>query len=96
MRRRRRRRRGGVDLTRSGPWVAVVGLVVLVWLAISTSVYAPWWGVVLHLLVLVPIAVWVSRWARTRPVACTFVPVAGLPVLAVVTAIGVTVGGWSA
>lgn len=96
MRRRRRRRRSGPGLERSGPWIAVVGLVVLVWLAASTMIYAPWWGVVLHLLVLVPVAVWIARWTRTRPVAATFVPLAGLPLLAVVTAIGVTQGGWSA
>ncbi len=94
--RRRRRRRTGVDLERSGPWVAVVGVVVLVWLAFSTMIYAPWWGVAIHLLAVVPVAVWVSRWARTRPAASTFVPIAGLPLLAVITAIGVSQGGWSA
>lgn len=96
MRRRRRRRTSGVKLERSGPWIAVVGLVVLVWLAFSSMIYAPWWGVVIHLLMVVPIAVWVARWARTRPAASTFVPLAGLPLLAIVTAIGVTQGGWSA
>jgi Flp pilus assembly protein TadB len=99
MRRRRRRRsrsRRGLDLKRSGPWIAVVGLAVLVWLAVSTAIYAPWWGVVLHVLVVIPVIVWVARWARTRPVACTFVPLAGLPLLALVTAIGVGYGGWSA
>ena len=94
--RRRRRRRGGLRLQRSGPWIAVVGLAVLLWLAISTVLYAPWWGVVLHVLVLVPVAAWVVRWARTRPVACTFVPLAGLSLLAVVSAIGVSAGGWTA
>jgi len=96
MRRRRRRRGRGLDLRRSGPWIAVVGLFVLLWLAIATSSYAPWWGVVLHVLVIVPVAVWVARWARTHPAACTFVPLAGLPLMAVVTAIGVGRGGWSA
>ena len=74
----------------------MVGLFVLLWLALTTMVYAPWWGVVLHVLVLVPIAVWTSRWARTRPAASTFVPLAGLPALAAVTALGVGLGGWSA
>ncbi len=95
-RRRRRSRRGGLQLERSGPWIAVVGLLVLLWLAFSSMVYAPWWGVVLHIVVLVPVAVWTSRWARTRPAASTFVPLAGLPVLAAVTALGVGFGGWSA
>nr|MCW2729091.1 hypothetical protein [Aeromicrobium sp.] len=72
------------------------GLFVLLWLAIATSVYSPWWGVVLHVLVLVPVVMWVVRWAQTRPAACTFVPLAGLPLLALVTAVGVTQGGWSA
>jgi hypothetical protein len=95
-RRRRRRRRGGLKLDRSGPWIGVAGLLVLLWLAITTMVYAPWWGVLLHIVVLVPIAVWTSRWARTRPAASAFVPLAGLPVLAVVTSLGVGLGGWSA
>lgn len=73
-----------------------MGLVVLLWLAISTAIYAPWWGVALHVLALAPVVAWVARWARTRPVACTFVPLAGLPLLAVVTALGVSQGGWSA
>jgi len=94
--RRRRRRSGGLVLERSGPWIAVVGLVVLLWLAISTAIYSPWWGVVLHVLVLVPVVVWVARWAQTRPVACTFVPLAGLALLALVTTAGVGLGGWSA
>jgi hypothetical protein len=96
MRRRRRRRSRGLQLRRSGPWIAVGGLFVLLWLAISTTVYAPWWGVVLHVLVLTPVVAWVAGWARTRPAACTFVPLAGLPLLALVTAIGVSQGGWSA
>jgi hypothetical protein len=95
-RRRRRRGRGGLQLDRSGPWIAVVGLLVLLWLAVTTMVYAPWWGVIAHIAVLVPVAVWTSRWARTRPAASTFVPLAGLPALAIVTALGVGLGGWSA
>ena len=95
-RRRRRSRRGGLQLARSGPWIGVVGLLVLLWLAFSTMVYAPWWGVVLHVLVLVPVAVWTTRWARSRPAASAFVPLAGLPALAIVTALGVGLGGWSA
>lgn len=92
---RRRRRRKGLQLERSGPWIAVGGLCVLLWLAISTSIYSPWWGVMLHVLVVIPVVVWVVRWAQTRPVACTFVPLAGLPLLALVTAVGVSRGGWS-
>ena len=53
MRRRRRRRRGRLKLERSGPWIGVVGLVVLLWLAISTVIYAPWWGVLLHVAAIV-------------------------------------------
>jgi Flp pilus assembly protein TadB len=96
MRRRRRRRPDGIRLDRSGPWIAVGGLFVLLWLAFSTMIYAPWWGVLLHVAVLVPVAVWVTRWARNRPRACTFVPLAGLPLLALVTAAGVTQAGWGA
>jgi hypothetical protein len=96
MRRRRRRRSRGLRLERSGPWIAVAGLFVLLWLAISTSIYAPWWGVLLHVLVLTPLVAVVARWAQTRPVACAFVPLAGLPLLALVSVLGVTQGGWSA
>jgi Flp pilus assembly protein TadB len=93
-RRRRRSRSRGPGLERSGPWIAVAGLVVLLWLAISTVVYAPWWGVLLHVAVLVPLVPWVVRWARSRPAASTFVPLAGLPALGAVTALGVLWGGW--
>lgn len=83
-------------LDRSGPWIGVVGLLVLVWLAISSLIYAPWWGVLLHVVAVAPVAAWTVRWARTRPAASAFVPLAGLPVLAAVTALGVGLGGWSA
>ena len=74
----------------------MAGLFVLLWLAISTVIYAPWWGVLLHVAAIVPIATWTARWARTRPAASTFVPLAGLPVLAAVTALGVGLGNWTA
>jgi hypothetical protein len=93
---RRRRRSRGLRLERSGPWIAVGGLLILLWLAIATSTYAPWWGVVLHVVVIVPLVPWVARWARGRPRACAFVPLVGLPLLAAVTAVGVGLGGWSA
>lgn len=74
----------------------MVGLLVLLWLAITTLVYAPWWGVLLHVAAIVPVAVWTVRWTRTRPAASAFVPLAGLPMLAAITALGVTTGNWSA
>lgn len=80
---------------RSGPWVGVVGLVVMLWLVISTVVYAPWWGVVLHLVVLACFVPVLRRWIRDRPALAPVVPVMALVAWVAVNALGVLALGWS-
>ncbi len=90
-----RRRRLRLRLHRSGPWIGVAGLVVVLWLSVSTVLYAPWWAVVLICLLLVPQAVLLNRWARTRPQSCPWIPAAGAAVWFLVVLAGAQWWGWS-
>lgn len=89
------RRRRRLRLQRSGPWIGVVGLCVLLWLSISTSLYAPWWAVVLICLLLVPQAVLMRRWARSQPERCPWIPAGGVVVWFLVVLAGASWWGWS-
>ena len=91
----RRRRRRGLNLERSGPWIGVVGLLLVLWCSVSTGLFAPWWGVVIAFALLVPQVWLVARWARTRPTWCVWVPVVGLLVWFGYAWLGATVGDWS-
>ena len=44
---------GLIRLERSGPWIGVAGLFVLLWIAVASSQFAPWWGVVLFVVLLI-------------------------------------------
>ncbi len=79
---------------RSGPWVGVVGLVAMLWLVISTVIYAPWWGVLLHLVVLACFIPVLRRWIRVRPALSPAVPVLAFLAWCAVNAVGVGVLGW--
>lgn len=94
-RRRRGRNRRRLRLQRSGPWIGVVGLFVVLWVSISTSLYAPWWAVVLICLLLVPQVVLVRRWATSRPHWCPWVPVGGAVAWFLVVLAGANWWGWS-
>lgn len=83
-------------LERSGPWIGTGGLLVVLWLVVSTVLYAPWWGVVLHLLVLACFVPVLARRARTAPESCVLVPVAALGAWVAVNLVGVLVLGWRA
>lgn len=87
---------GRIHLERSGPWIGVAGLFVLLWIAVASSQFAPWWGVVLFVLLLIPGAVLVSRWARPHPRRAAWVPAGNLAVWAVITALGLSFWGWKA
>jgi hypothetical protein len=84
-----------VQLERSGPWIAIVGLVMVLWCSVSTGLFAPWWGVVLAFALLVPQVWLVARWARAKPRLTIAVPVVGLLVWAGLAWIGATYWGWS-
>lgn len=89
-----RLRRWRRSLDRSGPWIGVGGVVTMVWLAISTAIYAPWWGVVLHLLLIVPQGIVLARLARTAPRRCPLVPAAGFAAWAALNALGILAFNW--
>ena len=83
-------------MRRDGPWVGVAGLLVLLWISISTSLYAPWWAVVGVVLLLVPQALLMRRWATTHPTWCPYIPLAGLVLWFAIIVAGVRWWGWSA
>jgi len=83
-----------LELDRSGPWIGVAGLFVLLWIAIASSRVAPWWGVLIEVAVLVPQALLVARWAGPHPRRALAVPFAGLVLWILLTIVGVRVLGW--
>ena len=85
-----------IKLERSGPWIGVGGLFVLLWISISTSLYAPWWGVLLAVALLVPQAILMARWARQEPKRCPWIPFIGLLVWFALVYVGVQWWGWRA
>lgn len=89
-----RRRRRQLKLERSGPWIAIVGLVMVLWCTVSTVLFAPWWGVLLAFMLLVPQIVLVSRWARTKPRLTVAVPLVGLVLWVGLAWIGATWWDW--
>lgn len=85
-----------LNLARSGPWIGVAGLVVMLWLVISTVLYAPWWGVLLHLVLLAAFVPVLRRAIATRPAHAARVPFYALAAWAALNAVGVLALGWSA
>lgn len=94
MRRRRRRRGKGLRLERSGPWIAIAGLFVVLWCTLSTVLFAPWWGVALAIVLLVPQVWLVNRWARVRPSWSSVVPVLGLLAWTGLAVLGARLWDW--
>jgi hypothetical protein len=84
-----------LKLERSGPWIGVGGLFVMLWLVISTVfLYAPWWGFLLHVVVLAAFVPLLRSWARTRPARCIWVPVYAFLAWCAINALGVLVFDW--
>ncbi len=81
-------------LERSGPWIGVTGLVVMLWLVGTTVLYAPWWGVLVHLVVLAAFVPVLRRAIRERPASATWVPAYAFVAWVVVNAVGVWLLGW--
>ena len=82
-------------LQRSGPWIGVAGMFIVLWYAITSVLYAPWWGVVLSLALLIPSSMLLARWARSRPAWCVTVPVIGAALNGALAYVGATYWGWS-
>ena len=83
-----------LNLERSGPWIGVAGLFVMLWLVISTVLYAPWWGVLLHLVVLAAFIPLLRSWASTKPAQCIWVPVFAFVAWIAVNSLGVSFFDW--
>ncbi|WP_344199341.1 hypothetical protein [Aeromicrobium alkaliterrae] len=83
-----------VDLDRTGPWIAAIGLLAVLWLVVSTTLYAPWWGVVLHLLVLAGFVALYARRVRVRPASTVWIAAAAFLAWIAVNAVGVGLLGW--
>ncbi len=83
------------DLDRSGPWIATVGLLGVLWLVVMVGfLFAPWWGVLAHLVVLGAFVALVVRWAPTRPASTVWIPVYALLAWGAVNAVGVLLADW--
>lgn len=80
---------------RSGPWIAVVGLLMVLWCSVSTGLFAPWWGVAIAFALLAPQVWLVAKWARTRPRLTMAVPVVGLALWIGLAWVGAVVWDWS-
>ena len=85
-----------LKLERSGPWIGVTGLFVMLWLVFtSIFLYAPWWGFVLHLVVLALFVPLLKSWATTKPARCIWIPVYAFLAWCAINALGVLVFGWN-
>lgn len=84
-----------LKLERSGPWIGVAGLCVVLWLVIVSLIFfMPWWGLILHLIVLGLLVRLLRSWARTKPARCVWIPALAFLAYCAVNAIGVLVFGW--
>lgn len=84
-----------LKLERSGPWIGIAGLAVVLWLVIASSIFfLPWWGVILQLVVLGLFVSLLRSWAQTAPARCTWIPVYAFLAYFAVNVVGVLVFGW--
>jgi len=84
-----------LKLERSGPWIGVAGLCVVLWLVIvSLLFFLPWWGLLVHLFVLALFVRQLRSWARTKPARCTWIPAYAFIAYLAINAFGVIVLGW--
>ncbi|MFT4187330.1 MAG: hypothetical protein QM621_01955 [Aeromicrobium sp.] len=82
-------------LERSGPWIAAVGLLAVLWLVVTAGfLFAPWWGVSLHLSALAGFTVFLARCAPTAPASTVWIPLYAVSAWAAVNALGVLAFGW--
>ena len=94
-----------LKLERSGPWIGVTGMFVMLWLVFTsflllvlwggTHALRTWWGFVLHLVVLAAFVPLLRSWAKTQPARCIWVPVYAFLAWCAINALGVLVFGWS-
>ena len=84
-----------LKLERSGPWIGVAGLAVVLWLVIASSIFfLPWWGVILQLVVLGSFVSLLRSWAQTAPARCIWIPAYAFLAYFAINMAGVLVLGW--
>ena len=85
-----------LNLHRSGPWIGIGGVFILLFIAFPAFFlrFAPWWGVVLILGLLVIQAIIISLLAKRRPEWCAYVPLFGLVAYFALIFVGINWWGW--
>ena len=85
-----------LKLERSGPWIGVTGLFVMLWLVVVSLIFfLPWWGLILHLIVLGLFVRLLRSWAQSTPARCVWIPALAFLAYSAVNALGVLVFGWN-
>lgn len=86
-----------LQLDRSGPWIGITGLVVVLafYLAVVVRVH-PWWGGAVMLLLWFGMLALSIRWATHRPYVVLAMPIVAMVVWFVVLLAGGAWLGWSA
>ena len=87
-----------LDLQRSGPWIGFGGQAVLLFIAFPAIMpplgFAPWWGDLMILGLLMCQAIVIARLAKRRPERCAFVPLFGLLAYFALMVSGIRWWGW--
>lgn len=81
-------------LRRSGPWIAVGGMAVLLWLFVASLLFAPWGAVVGFVVLWLVLALVTSRTIRVRPASSPWVPAAGFVLWVALSLAGGAWLGW--
>jgi hypothetical protein len=81
---------------RSGPWIGIAGLVVVLWFYLASGLVAPWWAVALLCAAWVCMLALSIRWATSRPYVVLAMPLVALALWLAVVASGARMLGWSA
>ncbi len=86
------------ELTRASPWpfVGMAGLACVLFLDLASLLFAPWWAVLLLVLVWVVLLVVATAWWTLHPRWVPGVAVVGVVVWLVVAVVGGAWLGWSA
>jgi hypothetical protein len=85
-----------MQLRRSGPWIGITGLVVVLWLYLTSGLVVPWWAVVLLCTAWAGLLVLSIRWATSRPYVVLAMPLVALALWLAVLVVGAQLLGWTA
>lgn len=85
-----------MQLRRSGPWIGIAGLVVVLWFYLTSGLVVPWWALALLCAAWVCMLVLSIRWATSRPYVVLAMPLIALALWLVVISVGAAMLGWTA